>query len=165
MVKMDKNEGKRLIKEDGCFSGLDELIVGIEGTISKDEKAIYTARTIEEAYNPKNVGALKNHDGLAILTGPCGDTMQIQIKIEGDIITDSKFITDGCGASIACGSILTELVKGKTIGEAFKVEEKDVLSVLGGLPPDNLHCPVLAVNTLRAALDDYRSKVEQEQRR
>ncbi len=71
---------------------------------------------------------------------------------------DSKFITDGCGPSIACGSVVTEMVKGKTIEEAFRIEDKDILSVLDGLPEENLHCPVLAVNTLRAAMEDYKKK-------
>ncbi|MDI6885518.1 MAG: iron-sulfur cluster assembly scaffold protein [archaeon] len=165
---MDKGAGKRLIKEDGGFSGLEELIASIEETISKEESEIYTEKTLEEAYNPKNVGELKNPDGVARITGPCGDTMQMHIRVYGDKIMDSKFITDGCGASIACGSVVTEMVKGKTIEEAINVEDKDILSILGGLPEENLHCPVLAVNTLRAALEDYNNKKrvkKQEERR
>ncbi|MFZ2070255.1 MAG: iron-sulfur cluster assembly scaffold protein [Halobacteriota archaeon] len=160
---MGKGEGKRLIREDGGFSGLDELVASIEETISKEESEIYTEKTIEEAYNPKNAGELINPDGAARITGPCGDTMQIHIKVEGDRIMNSKFITDGCGASIACGSVVTEMVKDKTIEEAFKVEDKDILSILGRLPEESLHCPVLAVNTLRAALEDYKIKKVKEQ--
>ena len=156
---MDKGTQKEGLKiEEKGSSSLDELIASIEGTISREESEIYTEKTLEEAYNPKNVGELRNPDGAARVIGPCGDTMQMQIKVDGDYIKASKFITDGCGASIACGSVVTEMVKGKTIEEAFNVEDKDILSALGGLPEENLHCSVLAVNTLRAALEDYNNK-------
>ncbi len=154
---------KSVRRDNKGFSNLDELIGGIEETIMGEEREIYTEKTLEEAYNPKNVGELKNPDGAARVTGPCEDTMQIHLKVERDIIIDSKFMTDGCGASTACGSVVTELVKGKTIEEAFKVEDKDILSVLGGLPEDNLHCPVLAMTTLRAALEDYKKNLNGEE--
>ncbi len=140
------------------FSDLDELVRGIEERIRKEEREIYTERTLAEAYNPRNVGELGNPDGAARVTGPCGDTMQIHLRVDNGIIVASKFITDGCGASIACGSVVTELVKGKTVEEAFTIEDKDILSVLGGLPEENIHCAMLAVETLRAALEDYKSK-------
>ncbi len=135
----------------------DDLIGEIEGKIQKDESEIYTERTREEAYNPKNVGELKEPSAAGRITGPCGDTVQIHLRIEGDTITDTKFITDGCGPSIACGSVVTELVKAKTVEEAGKLTPEDILAVLGDLPEDNLHCPVLAINTLKAALEDYRN--------
>ena len=163
---MEKEREKEALKiEDRAFSNLDELIGRIEETIKKGEREIYTDRTLEEAYNPKNVGELNNPDGAARITGPCGDTVQIHLKVEGDTIEDSKFITDGCGASTACGSVITELAKGKTVEEALKIKDKDVLSVLGGLPEENIHCTLLAADTLRAALDDYKSKIGKEERR
>ncbi len=126
---------KKSIKKDNWrFSNLDGLIGSIEDTIMEEESGIYTEKTLEEAYNPKNVGELKNPDGTARITGPCGDTMQIHLKVNGDEIVDSKFITDGCGPSIACGSAVTEMLKGKTLEEAFRIEDKDILSVLDGLP-------------------------------
>ncbi len=136
---------------------LDGLVGEIEGEIRKEEEEIYTEKTLEEAYNPKNVGELREPSAAAKVTGPCGDTVQIHLKVEGDIISDSKFISDGCGPSIACGSVVTELVKGKTIEEASKLTADDVLAILGDLPEANLHCPVLAINTLKAALEDYRN--------
>jgi nitrogen fixation NifU-like protein len=145
------------------FSNLDELIGDIEETIMGEEREIYTEKTLEEAYNPKNVGELKKPDSAARVTGPCGDTMQIHLRVDRDTIIGSKFMTDGCGASTACGSVVTELVKGKTIEEAFRIEDKDILSVLDGLPEDNLHCPVLAVNTLRAAMEDYKKNLNGEE--
>jgi nitrogen fixation NifU-like protein len=149
MVKMSgKNE----------TSDFDELIKKVEEEILEEEREIYTEKTLEEAYNPKNVGELETPSGAARVTGPCGDTLQIHIKVEENKIVDCKFITDGCGASMACGSVITELVKGKTIEEAFRIGNKNVLSVLGGLPEENIHCSVLAVDTLRAALGDYKDK-------
>ncbi len=163
---MDKGTQKEGLKiEEKGSSSLDELIASIEGTISREESEIYTEKTLEEAYNPKNVGELENPDGAARVIGPCGDTMQIHLKVEGDTITESKFITDGCGASTACGSVITELSKGKTVKEALTIKDTDVLSVLGGLPADNIHCALLAANTLRAALEDYMSKRGKEERR
>jgi len=139
-------------------SDFDELTKKMEEEILEEAREIYTEKTLEEAYNPKNVGELETPSGAARVTGPCGDTLQMHIKVKENKIVDCKFITDGCGASMACGSVVTELVKGKTIEEALTVENKDVLSVLGGLPEENIHCSVLAVDTLRAALEDYKSK-------
>ncbi|HEX59827.1 MAG TPA: iron-sulfur cluster assembly scaffold protein [Methanomicrobia archaeon] len=125
----------------------------------EDARQIFTEKTIEEAYNPKNVGEIDNPDGAARITGPCGDTMQIHLKLDGDVIVDCKFMTDGCGPTIACGSVITELVKGRTVEEASKISEKDILDVLGGLPEEHLHCPVLAVNTLKAAIKELKKKL------
>jgi nitrogen fixation NifU-like protein len=156
---MDKGTQKESLKmEKKEFSNFDELVASIEETIQKEEREIYTERTLKEAYNPKNVGALKNPDGIARITGPCGDTVQIHLKVKEDMITDSKFTTDGCGASTACGSVITELAKGKTVEEALTIKDKDVLSILGGLPEDNIHCALLAANTLKAALEDYKKE-------
>ncbi len=146
------------IAEKNETSDFDELTKKIEEEILEEERGIYTEKTLEAAYNPKNVGELEAPSGAARVTGSCGDTLQIHIKVEENKIVDCKFITDGCGASMACGSVVTELVKGKTIEEALTVEDKDVLSVLGGLPEENIHCSVLAMDTLRAALEDYKSK-------
>jgi nitrogen fixation NifU-like protein len=104
-------------KNESSDSDFDELLENLQAEILKEEKEIYTERTLKEAYNPKNVGELKNPGGAARVTGPCGDTMQIHLNVKEDLsdkIVDCKFITDGCGASVACGSVITELVKGKT---------------------------------------------------
>ena len=138
-------------------SEFDELIRELEEAIREEEKELYGEKTIEEAFNPKNVGALENPDGAARITDH-GDTMQIHLKVDEDTITDSKFITDGRGPAVACGSVITEMVKGKTIEEAFGIEDKGILSILGRLPEEHMYSPVLAVNTLRAALEDYKTK-------
>jgi nitrogen fixation NifU-like protein len=143
-------------------SEFDDLVKNMEAEVLEKARELYTAKTLEEAYNPKNVGELKTANGAARVTGPCGDTQQIHINVEGNRIVDCKFITDGCGASTACGSVATELIKGKTIEEALTVEDGDILAVLGGLPEDNSHCATLAVDTLRAALEDYKNRKEAE---
>jgi nitrogen fixation NifU-like protein len=136
----------------------DDLIDELEAAIQKEEKEIYSERTLEEAYNPKNVGVLEDPDGYGRITGSCGDTIQIHLKIADAKIVDCKFITDGCGSSTASGSVVTEMAKGKRIEEALLIKDKDVLAVLGGLPEESLHCPVLAVDTLRAAIEDYKKR-------
>ncbi|RJS73011.1 iron-sulfur cluster assembly scaffold protein [Methanophagales archaeon] len=141
-------------------SDFDELLENLQAEILKEEKEIYTERTLKEAYNPKNVGELKKPSGAARVTGSCGDTMQIHLKVKvkedlSDKIVDCKFITDGCGASVACGSVITELVKGKTIEKASMLTPESILAVLGGLPEENIHCAALAVDTLKAAIANY----------
>ena len=136
----------------------DDLINELEAAIQKEEKELYSERTLEEAYNPKNVGVLEDPDGYARITGPCGDTIQIHLKVADGKIVDCKFITDGCGPSTASGSAVTEMAKGKTIEDALMIDANAILAVLDGLPEESLHCPVLAVDTLRAAIEDYKDK-------
>lgn len=162
MTKERQKEGASIRSKD--VSDFDEFVAGIDETIRKEERAVYTERTLADAYNPKNVGELRNPDGAARVTGPCGDTVQIHLNVAGDTIVDCKFLTDGCGASTACGSVITELVKGKTVAAASRITDSDVLAVLGGLPEENIHCALLAANTLHAALDDYKSKKRREGR-
>lgn len=130
----------------------------IEDMVLEDAKKIYTERTLEEAFTPKNLGEIKDADGFGKVTGPCGDTMQISLEIKKDRIINCKFLTDGCGSSAACGSVVTELVKGKSLGEASRIDGKSILSILGGLPKESEHCAYLAANTLKAAIDNYRCK-------
>jgi NifU-like protein involved in Fe-S cluster formation len=136
----------------------DEMVTELEEKMREEEKEFYGERMVEEALNPKNVGELEHPDGTAKITDADEDTMQIHFKVDDGIITDIKFVTDARGPTIAFGSVITELVKGKTVEEAAKIEEEDIVSVLGGLPEDDPHTPELAVNTLRAALTDYTKK-------
>lgn len=122
----------------------------------KDEmKKVYSETVIDHAMNPRNVGLMEDADGFARITGPCGDTMEIWIKVNDDIIIKSNFMTDGCGTSIASGSMVTELARGKNITEAQRISEQDVLTALGGLPDKSKHCALLSANTLKAAIRDY----------
>ena len=119
----------------------------------------YTDKVIDYFRNPRNMGELKDADGIGKVGNPvCGDVMWIYIKVKDNIITDCSFKTFGCVAAIATSSVLTELIKGKTIEQALTVTNKDVASKLGGLPPIKMHCSLLAEEGLKAAVEDYRSK-------
>jgi len=120
-----------------------------------DMRSIYSETVIEHAARPRNAEPLASPDGYAVITGPCGDTMQIWLRIRGDVITAATFTTDGCGPSIASGSVATEMVAGKSIAAALRISQQDILETLGGLPDDSRHCALLAANTLKAAIRDY----------
>ncbi len=123
------------------------------------ENTKYSKEVLKHFKNPKNMGSLKNPDGVGKLGNPaCGDVMKVEIKITKDIIKDIKFQTMGCAAAIATSSMITEIVKGKTIKEALKITNKDVAEKLGGLPPIKMHCSNLAADTLHKAIEDYLSK-------
>jgi len=105
--------------------------------------------------NPRNVGNMEAADGYASITGPCGDTMDIWLKVKRDTIVEATFMTDGCGTTIAAGSMVTELAKGKSVSHAVRISQQDVLSAFDGLPEESRHCALLAANTMKAAVRDY----------
>jgi nitrogen fixation NifU-like protein len=117
---------------------------------------MYNKTVLEHYNNPKNVGEIKNADGVGIyMSGSCGDITKFWIKVDQEKIIDAKYMTQGCAASIACGSALTELIKNKTIDEALKLTKKDLLTVLDGLPEPKVHCSMLADDALKDAIRDY----------
>ena len=130
------------------FDDLEQLVMA-------DMRRIYTETTIDHAMNPRNMGRIDNADGFASVTGSCGDTMEIWLKIRNGTVARATFLTDGCGTSIAAGSMVTELAKGKAVTEALRVNEQDVLDALGGLPEESMHCALLAANTLKETVKDY----------
>ena len=120
---------------------------------------MYTEKVMDHFMNPRNMGEIEDADGIGEVGNPtCGDLMKIFIKVEGDIITDIKFQTFGCGAAIATSSMITELAKGKSIDEVLKLTRDDVANELDGLPPIKMHCSNLAADALRAAIEDYKEK-------
>ena len=122
----------------------------------KDEMSkMYSQTVIDHAMNPRNVGTTEAADGYVSVTGPCGDTMDIWLKVKDDTVVKSTFMTDGCGTTIAAGSMVTELAKGKSISQALRISQEDVLSALEGLPEESEHCALLAANTMKAAVKDY----------
>ena len=127
----------------------------LEQSIMADMQATFSEKTIEHFLNPRNLGEIQSPDGFGRVTGSCGDTMEIYVKVRDNKVINASFWTDGCGPSIASGSMVTELVKGKSIIGAGKLTQNDVLDALGGLPDENIHCALLAVNTLKAAIKDY----------
>jgi len=133
---------------DSAWEQLQELVIN-------EMRENYSEIVVDYVMNPRNVGNMDNASGFARITGPCGDTMEIWLKVRDATITESTFMTDGCGTTIAAGSMITELAKGKTVIQAQKISQQDVLSALGGLPEESQHCALLAANTLREALKDY----------
>lgn len=120
----------------------------------------YSDKVMDHFLHPRNVGEIADASGVGTVGNPvCGDIMKMYIKVEGEVISDVKFKTFGCGAAIATSSMVTEMVKGKTIDEALQITNKAVADALGGLPPVKLHCSVLAEQALRSALADYYKKI------
>jgi len=120
---------------------------------------MYTEKVMDHFTNPRNVGEVPNPDGVGRVGNPtCGDVMELSIKVENDHIIDVKFRTFGCGAAIATSSMVTEMVKGKTIDEALEISNKAVAEALGGLPANKLHCSNLAADALHEAIKNYREK-------
>jgi nitrogen fixation NifU-like protein len=130
------------------FKELEEMVI-------EDLRRVYSAQVIDHFQNPRNVGEIPDADGVGRVTGSCGDTMEIYLRVRGDRIIDANFWTDGCGTSIVSGSMTTELAKGKSIAEAWGITKDVILSSLGGLPEESEHCALLAADTLRAAVRDY----------
>lgn len=120
---------------------------------------MYTKKVIDHYTNPRNVGEIKEASGIGQVGNPvCGDIMKMYLKIEDNVIVDVKFKTFGCGAAIATSSVSTELIKGRTVEEALRLTNKEVVDSLDGLPPVKLHCSVLAEEAIRAAISDYYQK-------
>jgi nitrogen fixation NifU-like protein len=122
---------------------------------------MYTDKVIDHFNNPRNQGRIENPDGVGKVGNPvCGDVINIYIKIDGDIIEDIKWETMGCAAAIATSSMMSEMVKGKTLEEAEKITRDTVAEALDGLPPIKLHCSNLAADGLHNAIEDYKKKRE-----
>ena len=120
---------------------------------------IYSDKVMDHFRNPRNVGEMENPSGVGEVGNPkCGDIMRVYLKVEDNIIKDAKFMTFGCGSAIASSSMATELIKGKTIEEAWELTNKAVAEALDGLPPVKMHCSVLAEEAIHKAINDYRAK-------
>jgi nitrogen fixation NifU-like protein len=126
---------------------------------NEDAMSQYSEKVMDHFANPRNVGEIENADGIGkVGNAVCGDIMNLYLRVENNVITDAKFKTFGCGAAIATSSMVTELVKGKTIDEALAITNRAVAEALGGLPPIKMHCSVLAEEALQSAIDDYLKK-------
>ena len=117
---------------------------------------MYSEKVMDHFSNPRNVGEVENANAVGQVGNPkCGDIMKISMRIENDVIEDVKFKTFGCGAAVATSSMATELVKGRTVEEALQLTNAAVAQALDGLPPQKLHCSVLAEEAVKAAVADY----------
>ncbi|HPW18006.1 MAG TPA: iron-sulfur cluster assembly scaffold protein [Candidatus Aminicenantes bacterium] len=117
---------------------------------------IYGPTVLDHWKHPRNLGLVEGADGYARLQGPCGDTMEMTVRMDGDVVADCGFRTDGCGTTIVCGSAATWLAKGRSFVDALgAVGARGILELLGGLPKSDVHCAELAAETLRLALADH----------
>ncbi len=124
---------------------------------------IYSPKVMEHFRNPRNVGEMEDPSAVGEVGNPrCGDIMRIYIKVEEDVITDVSFMTFGCGSAIASSSMATELIKGKTLEEAWGMSNKAVAEALDGLPPVKMHCSVLAEDAIHIAINNYLKSVGRE---
>ena len=120
---------------------------------------MYNSKVMEAFANPKNVGVIENPSGEGTVgNASCGDIMKITLKIENDVIVDAKFQTFGCAAAIATSSKATQMIIGMTVDEALQVTNAKVVEELEGLPPQKMHCSVLAEEAIKKAIEDYKSK-------
>ena len=124
-----------------------------------EQQGPYSEKVMDHFLHPRNVGEIPDASGVGNVGNPvCGDVMRMYLKIENDVIVEARFKTFGCGAAISTSSMVTEMVKGKTIEEALKITNKAVAEALGGLPAVKLHCSVLAEEALKSAINDYHKK-------
>ena len=128
--------------------------------MSKDDMmGPYSEKVMDHFMNPRNMGDIKDADAVGTVGNPaCGDVMRLYIKVEGDKITEAKFKTFGCGAAIATSSMATEMIKDKSLEEARKITNEAVAEALDGLPPNKMHCSVLAQEAIEAAIKNYKEK-------
>ena len=140
----------------------EKLLEELQRKIEYDEEETYSKVVIREYRNPSNFGVIENPDALGEVKGPCGDTMKMSLRIEDRKIRDACFWTDGCGATIACGSMLTKMIKGDNLEEAVDITSGRLIDALEGLPEEHIHCSKLAVDTLQNAIENYHKKKNSE---
>jgi len=138
----------------------DHFVEELQQRVLEDARTDYSDKVIEEFYNPKNLGRMPEPDAHGLVQGWCGDTMEIYLRLNGERIEEATFMTDGCGATIACGSMLTQRVTGKSLEEVGELLPEDLIEALNGLPEENEHCAELAVSTLQNALFNWRVEKE-----
>ena len=134
---------------------LERIEQELRKALFEQYRKVYSPRVIELFQDPLNLGVIPEPNGFGIIRGICGDTMKIYLKIEDGRVEDVGFETDGCEATLAVGSAVTELVRGKTLMEVLALSPALLMDDLGGLPEDHLHCSILAVGTLHNAVANY----------
>ncbi len=135
---------------------LEEATRKLQEEMERQVLQIYGPTVLDHWKNPRNLGLLEDPDGYARVTGTCGDTMEMSVRMDGDVVTACGFQTDGCGTTMVCGSAATWLATNRTFVEALgAVNTRGILELLGGLPEADVHCAELAAETLRRALADH----------
>jgi nitrogen fixation NifU-like protein len=142
------------ITEQRQSNDFDRWATALQETILERERALFSARVLAEARQPQNMGVMDRPDGYGLVFGSCGDTMEVFLRLNGEWIEKATFMTDGCGPTVACGSMLTQMAHGKSLAEAAAIEAADVIIALDGLPAEHVHCATLAADTLHQAIAD-----------
>ena len=142
-------------------SDFERWVAALQQAILEREQELFSAVVLQEARQPQNMRVMLDADGHALLLGSCGDTMEMFVQVRDSRIKAAAFMTDGCGLTVACGSMLTGMAQGKTLEEAAVIEAADLILALDGLPPEHVHCATLAVHTLHQALEDCCSQDEE----
>ena len=140
-------------KERGMEDRFDEFARDLQETVIRDARSYYSQKVVDLWLNPQNMGPLEQPDGYAKIKGPCGDTMEIFLEVVGGRVVKATFVTDGCGPTVAAGSMATQLAIGKTLDDARAIPQEMILNALGGLPDESRHCALLAAETLAGAID------------
>jgi len=134
------------------MAGFERMAADLQARVAEQEEAFYSARVLEEAHHPRNLGAMLDPDGHGAARGRCGDIIEVFVRLDGERIELASFMTDGCGPAVACGSMLTAMAQGKTLDEAAAIDGGNLIIALDGLPAEHVHCATLAVAALRQAL-------------
>ena len=137
-------------------TSFERMVDDLRQEIADREEEIYSDVVLREAREPKNMGRMDDPDLRGKVHGWCGDTMEIFVRVEDETIEEATFVTDGCGATLACGSMLTQMVTGMRLEKAEWVLPKDLINALQGLPEEHEHCAGLAISTLQNALFNWR---------
>jgi len=139
---------------------LDDFIKNLQDDIFEDTLKIYGEKAYQRWRNPLYMDSMQDPDGYGLVTGPCGDTMEIFLKFKDGKVSDASFQTDGCGPSLICGSFTAELALGRNTNELKGITNDTILKVVGGLPEEDQHCALLAANTLHEAINHYIKKID-----
>jgi nitrogen fixation NifU-like protein len=135
----------------------DKAIEELQASIIEEAQKTYREKVIQSWLNPRYMGELENPEGYGKVKGSCGDTVEILLRIKNGMIADARFLTDGCGTTIAASNMACELAIGKSPKEVLRISQEVILEELGGLPEESVHCAFLASDTLKKALTDYMS--------
>ena len=143
---------------------MDDFVDKLQEQIFEESKEIYGEEVFSRWQNPRCMGRMTDASSVGRVTGPCGDTMEIYLQLDDNLIQEASFFTDGCGSSVACGSMAAELASGKGLDDAAQIGGDTILDALGGLPEEETHCAYLAAETLQVALHEWMlqgSKIEE----
>jgi len=145
-----------MVDERPSDAEFDAFVAALQREIDEQTRALYSERVIQEANHPHNVGRMDDADARGLVHGWCGDTMEMYLRLDENRIVAATFMTDGCGPTLSCGSVLTTMIRGMSMDAASTILPEDVIAALDGLPEESVHCATLAVSTLQNAIFNWR---------